>query len=234
MFSKNQIKRVKSLSQKKFRDESGLFVVEGDKLVAEALKSDFEVVEVIRAEEVGEETMSRISSLSSPSPSLAVVKMRPDSVPAIPTDGLVLALDSLRDPGNVGTIIRLADWFGIKEIVASKDTVDIYNPKVVQATMGAIFRVRFSYCDLPEFLGAAAGGGVPVFGTFLNGDNIYDTPLSGNAVIVLGSESNGISDDVAACVSRRITIPSFAGGTTSESLNVAIAAAITCSEFRRR
>jgi len=232
VISKNEIKQIRSLSQKKFRDETGLFVVEGEKLVEEALRSDFEVVKVFREEEIGTGTMSRITHLSSPSPVLAIVRKR-EAVPA--SDGLILALDSLRDPGNVGTILRIADWFGIHTVLASHDTVDIYNPKVVQATMGAIFRVNVRYCDLVEELTKASAEGTPVFGTFLEGENIYRTQLPGSGIIVMGSESFGISSAVAQCVTKKLTIPSFAGnGPTSESLNVAIATAITVSEFRRK
>lgn len=230
--SKAEIKDIRALSQKKFRDERRLFVVEGEKLVAEALASGLEVVRVLRMDEIGQETMSRISMLSTPSPVLAVVRMPEPAAVEVDPDGLTIALDSLRDPGNVGTIIRLADWFGIRNMIASNDTVDIYNPKVVQATMGAIFRVKFSYCDLPAVL---AGVSCPVYGTYLEGDNIYDSELSPNGVIVMGSESNGISGRVGKCVTRKITIPSFyCGRTVCESLNVAVAAAVICSEFRRR
>lgn len=232
MISKNEIKEVKALGQKKFRDQSGLFVVEGEKMVAEAVASGFEIVKVFERDDIGEDAMSRISMLASPSPVLAVVRIpSPKPLPENP-DGLILALDGLRDPGNVGTIIRLADWFGIRQIIASPDTVEIYNPKVVQATMGSIFRVQLNYCDLPSVLGKAK---VPVFGTFLDGEDIYKSKLGNSGYIVMGSESNGISDAVAKTVTSRLHIPSFSGGLpTSESLNVAIAAAITCSEFRRR
>lgn len=233
MLSKADIKGIKSLSMKKFRDERGLFVVEGEKLVAEAVASDFEVVRILRADEIGRDAMSRISMLSSPSPVLAVVKM-PSTQESLHIDrnSLTLALDGLRDPGNVGTIIRLADWFGIRNVIASRDTVDIYNPKVVQATMGAIFRVNFSYCDLPE---ALAASGCAVYGTYLEGDDIYGAELSDRGIIVLGSESDGISAEVGKAVTRKLTIPSFSKGrTVCESLNVAMAAAVVCSEFRRR
>ena len=232
MLSKSEIKDIRALSQKKFRDERRLFVVEGEKLVAEALASDLEVMRVLRTDEIGQETMSRISMLSTPSPVLAVVRMPDPTAVEIDPSGLTLALDSLRDPGNVGTIIRLADWFGIRNIIASDDTVDIYNPKVVQATMGAVFRVKFSYCDLPS---ALAGVPCPVYGTYLEGENVYESELSSNGVIVMGSESNGISESVGECVTHKITIPPFSSGrTVCESLNVAVAAAVICSEFRRR
>ena len=154
--SNNEIKRIKSLQQKKFRDESGLFIVEGEKMVEEALNSGFQVEAVYRKDEIGETAMSRISSLASPSPVLAVVRKPADSKienvtslkPLISEGGLFLALDTIRDPGNLGTILRIADWFGIKAVFASADTVDVFNPKVVQATMGAVFRVKLHYLDL--------------------------------------------------------------------------------------
>ncbi len=237
MISKNEIKEIKALGQKKFRDERRLFVVEGEKLVAEALQSGFDVVAHYRVEDIGEEAMARISQLTHPSPALAIVR-QPDPVPAsIQPDELVLALDGIRDPGNLGTILRIADWFGIHTILASEDTVEVYNPKVVQATMGAIFRVKVSYVDLADFLRCPVKPGMmgDVYGTFLDGDNIYQTPLTKGGIIVMGSEANGISSAVAATVTRRLYIPPFPPDAhTSESLNVAVATAITVAEFRRR
>ena len=239
MISKNEIKEIRALGQKKLRDERRLFVVEGEKLVEEALRSGFEVVAHYRMDDIGEEAMARISQLSHPSPALAVVRM-PESA-AVPLvldpDKLVLALDGVHDPGNLGTIVRIADWFGIHTILASEDTVEIYNPKVVQATMGAIFRVKVRYCDLAEALRCQEPGvtQVPVYGTFLEGDNIYETPLTRGGVLVMGSEARGISPAVAATVTRKLFIPPFPPtARTSESLNVAVATAIACSEFRRR
>ena len=236
MITKGEIKEIRALAQKKFRDETGLFVVEGEKLVAEALQSGFEVVKVFRTEEIGEENMARISLLTHPSPALAIVRKPAETEPIPPTDELVLALDSLRDPGNVGTILRIADWFGIRTILASPDTVEIYNPKVVQATMGAIFRVRVKVCPLTETLAALRKQGVPVFGTFLHGASLYEAPLAKSGVIVLGSERDGISPEVETTVTERLTIPPYPAGQPSgaESLNVATAAAIVCGEFRRR
>ena len=163
--SNNEIKFVKSLSHKKFRDENDLFVVEGEKMVEEAVRSSFEVRRIYRSEEIGDTAMERMSLLSSPSPALALVK-KPDDMTinkfeedSLPSKGLFLALDGIRDPGNLGTIIRIADWFGIDAVYASPDTVDIFNPKVVQSTMGAIFRVRFHYCDIPDLCRAAASAG---------------------------------------------------------------------------
>jgi TrmH family RNA methyltransferase len=236
--SKNELRQVRSLAQKKFRDESGLFVVEGEKMVSEALASGFEVVSVYRRDEIGEEAMARLSMLSSPSPVLAVVR-QPAPAAFRPSKGLFLALDGIRDPGNLGTILRVADWFGIDGVVASPDTVELYNPKVVQATMGAIFRVPFHRMDIAELCRKVVTGGGHVYGTFLNGENMYskalDCGLEAPSVIVIGNESNGISPEVAACVSDRLFIPPYpADDPGSESLNAAIATAITVAEFRRR
>ena len=236
----SEIKFIKSLSQKKFRDESGLFVVEGEKMVAEALKSRFQVEKVLRRDEIGEAAMSRISGLSSPSPALALVHRPSDLEEAkLPSKGLFLALDGIRDPGNLGTILRIADWFGIDAVFASPDTVDLFNPKVVQATMGAIFRVPFFRMDIAELCRKVVSSGGHVYGTFLDGENMYskalDCGLEAPSVIVIGNESNGISPAVAACVSDRLFIPPYpADDPGSESLNAAIATAITVAEFRRR
>ena len=245
--SNNEIKKIRSLQQKKFRDESGLFVVEGEKMVEEAVRSDFEVLSIYRREEIGHETMSRISSLSSPSPVLAVVR-KPEYIygadmsvlrETISRGGLYLGLDTIRDPGNLGTILRIADWFGVDAIFATDDTVDIFNPKVVQATMGAIFRVRFHYVDLPELSEQMLEAGGKVYGTFLDGVNIYerelDTGISGPVMIVIGNEAEGISEKMSGIVSDRLFIPPFpADSPGSESLNAAIATALTVAEFRRR
>ena len=237
MISKNEIKDIRALGQKKFRDERGLFVVEGEKLVAEALQSGWDVVAHYRVEDIGEDAMARISQLTHPSPALAVVR-QPAEVPFAATpDELVLALDGIRDPGNLGTIIRIADWFGIRQILVSEDTVERYNPKVVQATMGAIFRVRVHACDLAEMLRCPVKPGMTkdVYGTFLEGDNIYETPLTPGGILVMGSEANGVSPEVAAAVTQKLFIPPFPPDErTGESLNVAVATAIACSEFRRR
>ena len=235
----SEIKQVKALSQKKFRDSTGFFVVEGEKMVAEALASGFRVESIYRREEIGETAMSRITQLSCPSPVLAVLHQRRDPLPAL-RSGLYLALDAIRDPGNLGTILRLADWFGIAAVFASPDTVELYNPKVVQATMGAIFRVPVHYLDLPPFLREAARGGADVYGTFLDGEDLYSKPLGTGrdrpAIIVIGNESNGISAPVAACTTGRLLIPRFPREKTDgqESLNAAVAAAVTVAEFRRQ
>lgn len=242
--SNSEIKLVRSLSMKKFRDSLGLFTVEGDKLVAEAIKSGFHVEKIYRSSEIGEEMMKKISLLSTPSPVLAVVKKPSqdetdeDQVTS-PAKGLYLALDSIRDPGNLGTILRIADWFGIDGIFATPDTVDLYNPKTVQSTMGAIFRVRFAYANLERFADLAINSGGIVYGTFLDGDNIYDTDLQTGdkapVVVVIGNEANGISAKMEKKVGSRLYIPPYPDGNTgSESLNAAVATAITVAEFRRR
>ena len=235
-----EIKYVKSLSQKKFRDSEGLFVVEGEKLVAEALASGYGVEKVYRKEEIGEAAMARISGLASPSPALALVRKPADLETAQrPQRGLFLALDGIRDPGNLGTILRIADWFGIDAVYASPDTVDLFNPKVVQATMGAIFRVRFHYTPIPAFCAAVRQAGGSIYGTFLDGENLYQKTLDDGtdkpSVIVIGNEANGISAETACEVNERLYIPPYpADDPGSESLNAAIATAITVAEFRRR
>ena len=227
--SSKDIKLIRSLREKKYRDELGLFIVEGEKMVAEAASSGLQIVMTVRRDEVGESVMERISTCSSPSPVLAVVrKPAPSSHPA---SGLCLALDSVRDPGNMGTILRLADWFGVDCIFASPDSVEIFNPKVVQASMGAIFRKKLIYCDIAAKCEEFRAAGLEVFGTFPKGENIYKTVLPAEGLVVMGNEANGISDAVAANCSRRLTIPSFGGG--AESLNVSIAAAVVVSEFKR-
>ena len=252
MLSKSKIKLIQSLNRKKDRDESGFFLVEGIKMVEEALSSDFKieflvcstkfahkhpeiqfkVKEIIEADS---ESIQKASLLKNPQEAIAVVSQSQDRRPEIILQNeLILALDFIQDPGNLGTILRIADWFGIHTLVCSKNTVDVYNPKVAQASMGAIFRVKIWYTNLVEFLAESKEQNVPVFGTFLEGHDIYTEKLSKNGIIVLGNEGNGISPEVAGEVSHKIFIPSFSSGKSSESLNVAIAAAICCSEFRRR
>lgn len=245
--SNNDIKRVKALQQKKFRDETGLFTVEGEKMVEEASASPFHVETIYRRDEIGEEAMKRISALSSPSPVLAVVRKPSDAYvddvrrlsSLLSKGGLYLALDTIRDPGNLGTILRIADWFGIDAVFATKDTVDVFNPKVVQATMGAIFRVRMHYVDLPALSDMVLAAGGKIFGTFLDGLNIYSRPLDNGeeapVLIVIGNESEGISATMAKLVTDRLYIPPYpADDPGSESLNAAVATALTVAEFRRR
>ena len=227
-----EIRQIRSLREKKNRDDLGLFVVEGEKMVQEALCSNFEVVRVWRKDEIGEEAMKRISALSTPSPVLAVIsKPKPEGL--VLEKDLYLALDSVRDPGNLGTILRIADWFGVNTVFASRDSVEVWNPKVIQASMGSIFRVRFVYSDIPSLCRRFRDAGMNVCGTFLDGNDIYSEELHKEGLIVMGNESNGISPETAAEVNSRLFIPSY-GRSGAESLNVAVATAITLAEFRRR
>ena len=245
--SNNEIKKVKSLSQKKFRDELGLFIAEGEKMVEEAMKSGYHIENVYHSRDIGAEVMARISSLSSPSPVLAVIRKPSDIYlddlssleDMLSSGGLYLALDTIRDPGNLGTILRIADWFGIDAVFAAKDTVDVFNPKVVQATMGAVFRVRMHYVDLPELSQMVLDKGGHIFGTFLDGENMYGKDLDNGkdspSVIVIGNESNGISERMTGLVTDRLYIPPYPSDQPgSESLNAAVATAVTVAEFRRR
>lgn len=245
--SNNEIKRIKSLQQKKFRDEYGLFVVEGDKMVKEAEASHFVVEKIYDRDEIGQEAMGRISSLASPSPSLALVRKPSDIYiddlselsGLLSQGGLFLGLDTIRDPGNLGTILRIADWFGIDAVFATGDTVDVFNPKVVQATMGAIFRVKMHYVSLPALSEKILSCGGKVYGTFLDGHNMYarklDTGTSTPVMIVIGNESLGVSEEMAKVVTDRLYIPPYpVDSPGSESLNAAIATALTVAEFRRR
>lgn len=232
MISNAEIKWVRSLHEKKFREREGAFIVEGEKLVREALNSGFEVLHCWWRDEIGEQAMSRISCLSSPSPALAVLRQKAEA-PLPAPGGLCLALDGIRDPGNFGTLLRMADWFGIPTVFASPDCAELYNPKVVQATMGAVFRKEVHYAPLPEICAQWREAGFPVLGTFLNGENIYQAELPADALVIAGNEGSGISAAVAEQVTGRLTIPAF-GGNGAESLNVAAATAVVLSEFRRK
>ncbi len=236
MVTKNQIKLISSLQQKKYRKQYGLFFVEGQKVIQELLDSDFILEELFVTEAIfedipkrtiiSENDLKKISALANPNNSLAVFKI--PNVEKTENNGLIVVLDSVRDPGNLGTIIRLCDWFGIKNLICSEDTVDVYNPKVLQATMGSISRVNVNYLDLKGFL---SGTQLPVFGTFMEGENIYKTNLPQNGIIVLGNEANGISTAIEQTITHKISIPRF--GNPTESLNVATATAIVLSEFKR-
>ena len=227
-----EIKQIRSLREKKFRDAYGLFVVEGEKMVQEALMSGFEVVRVWRREEIGDAAMERISQLSSPSPVLAVVS-RPEPAGIVLQPSLCLGLDGIRDPGNLGTILRIADWFGVETVFVSDDCVDLYNPKVIQSSMGSIFRVRVVTADLADLARRFREAGMRVYGTFLDGNDLYRETLRPEGLVVMGNEAAGIRPEVAAAVDARLLIPSF-GRSGAESLNVAAATAVTLSEFRRR
>ena len=229
---------IRSLQQKKFRDELGLFVAEGEKCVSE-LRKAFELVHLYREGENATRTeIEQMSGLKTPQGVVGVFKKRPIGDWKLEIGDLMLALDGIQDPGNLGTIIRTCDWFGVHDIVCSKDTADCYNPKVVQATMGALARVRVHYVDLPEWL---AEQQKPIIGTLLEGRDMYEElsnlqtlKPSNNAVIVMGNEGNGISQEVRKLITYPIRIPSYPkNAETSESLNVSIATAIVLAEFRR-
>lgn len=233
--SKNKIKWIKSLQQKKHRDLEGLFIVEGDKMVHELIHywSD-QIICVCTTEEsfqfdgdvylTDDKTIKSIGSLSTPNRYLAVVK-KPIYSPS--NAGLILALDSIQDPGNLGTIIRTADWFNVDLIVCSKGTVDVFNSKVVQSSMGSIFRVPIVYDDLLQFLNET---NLPVYGALLEGEAVYDKKLESPAILIMGNEGSGISDEIKAQVEHKIHIPRFGG---AESLNVSIATGILLSEFKK-
>lgn len=247
----NRIKKmVASLGEVKGRREHGCFMAEGSKCVIDTMDAfdcryllatrdwlashcarpcNGDIIEVTAGD------IARMSQLRTPQEVIAVYRIPPVEFDRSSLGTrLVLALDSVQDPGNLGTIVRVADWFGIDMILCSRTTADVYNPKVVQATMGAISRVRVVYCDLPSVI-ASVKDDVPVYGTFLDGGSIYDTELSQQGIIVMGNEGNGVSPEVGALVNRRLLIPSYpAGVPTSESLNVAMATGITLAEFRRR
>jgi len=255
MLSRNQVKHIHTLQQKKFREIHHQFLAEGSKLVMEILTSPYKVNSIyaltgwlksnenlllsgkIPFTEISEQEMERITALSSPSPVLAIAEM--PAAPIFPVSGihdLVLVLDDIRDPGNLGTIIRIADWFGIESIICSENTVDLYNPKVIQATMGSFARVRVHYFNLAEFL-SSLDQQVKIYGSFMEGENIYSSRLDPDAIILIGNESTGISPEIASKVTDKISIPAYSvsgGRDHAESLNASIAAAVVCSEFRRR
>ncbi len=243
--TKAEIQLVRALADKRGRAEHGLFVAEGAKLIGELRASHLRVRRIYALEGVfdgpGVETVSpremeRLSLLKTPSNSLATVEIPRYRLDAERLgDRLALALDEVQNPGNLGTIIRLADWFGIGEIVCSPGSADCFNPKVVQATMGAILRVRVHYTELAACLSAAAAQGIPVYGTFLEGENIYGSELTLEGIVVMGNEGRGVTEAVARTVTRKLFIPPWpADRRGSESLNVAMATGIVCSEFRRR
>ncbi len=232
--SVSEVKTIRSLSQKKYRDALGLFVVEGEKLLEEALDAGFCPEKIYRREEISEEQMRRISSQDSPSPVLAVLRKAEQTDFVLSDSGLFLGLDSISDPGNLGTILRICDWFGIDGVFASANTVDQYNPKVVQASMGAIFRHTLYYCNLEELCMKFRSKGLPVYGTQLDGKNIYKSSLGACGLILMGNESRGLDPKLRELCTEHLLIPSFAGGAHAESLNVAIATALTIAEFKRQ
>jgi TrmH family RNA methyltransferase len=240
MLSKNQIKTLTGLQQKKYRKQHKLFFAEGIKVVQELLNSNFELHQIYTTQDIfitipkdkvtiiTSDELKKISVLTTPQACLALFTM-PDEKP-VGDDGLVVALDDVRDPGNLGTIIRLCDWFGIKHLVCSAECVDVYNPKVVQATMGSLARVNVVYADLYDYINNSP---LPAFGTFMDGHNIYNEALPQKGIIIMGNEANGISTEIESLAKHRIAIPRFGDLQQTESLNVATAAAIILSEFRR-
>ena len=250
MLSKNLLKLIHSLELKKNRKETNLFVAEGEKLVKDLLSSGLKCTNIILTERhiqqfkhfksieitvVNDSELKKASFLRAPQGIIGIFKQKETKYTNnIPQHELCLALDEVQDPGNLGTIIRIADWFGFSNIFCSKGTVDIYNPKTVQATMGAIARVNVHYVDLPNFI-KEQNKNVPIYGTFLEGENIYKHKLSSNGIIIMGNEGNGIGEACEKYITERIFIPNYPIGIpTSESLNVSTATAIVCSEFRRR
>ena len=238
MISKSQIKLIRSLQQKKYRSKLKLFVAEGPKVINELLTAKFKLHSLyatvedlftgVNSEIISDEEISKISFLKNANNSVAVFTIPEQKKPK--KEGITLLLDSIRDPGNLGTIIRLSDWFNVSNIICSSDSVDCFNPKVIQATMGSISRVSISYCDLTKYLSL---NDLPVYAGTMDGKNIYKEKLPENAIVILGNESNGISDTLLNLTTHKIGIPRFGNNHQTESLNVAVATAILFSEFKR-
>ena len=255
MLSKNKIKLIQSLGQKKYRNIHKLYVVEGEKIIMECLKSGIFIKYLIitpafsdkineeilgNVEEVSvidEKDLRKVSLLSTASMGMAVIRIPEENKDLTNVDSeLSLILDTIQDPGNMGTIIRIADWFGINHIFCSKSTVDMYNPKVLQSAMGSFLRVNVFYCNLLDLIEKYLKiPGFEIYGTFLNGNNLQEEPLHERGFIVIGNESKGLSDEISLKVTKRLFIPGYpAGQQTAESLNASIATALVCAEFRRR
>ncbi|WP_233376300.1 TrmH family RNA methyltransferase [Maribellus sp. CM-23] len=252
MISKSKIKQLSSLAIKKYRNSAGLFLVEGDKMVLELAKSHIGIAELIITSELeqavhehglqpetitiaSKDELKKVSQLKTPQNSLAVCRI-PEQKPLPETlsDDLTLYLDGIQDPGNMGTIIRICDWFGIRNIFCSAETVDPFNPKVIQASMGSFARVSVTECDFMQFRTIAQNSGATIYGTFMEGSNVYTGNLSKKSVLVMGNEGNGISDAIKNAVDQKISIPNFSENEhKAESLNVSVATAILCSEFKR-
>tara|TARA_R110002096_G_scaffold43951_4_gene118304 strand:+ start:627 stop:1364 length:738 start_codon:yes stop_codon:yes gene_type:complete len=238
--SKNQLKLITSLSQKKYRQKNSLFIAEGIKVVNELLNSSFQVDILFATDDfettissdkivrISEKDLQKISNLKSPNKVLGLFKI-PDEKP-LQQKGLTIVLDAINDPGNLGTIIRLCDWFGVTQLICSKDTVDCYNPKVVQASMGSLTRISIQYIALENYLQET---NLPSFIADMNGENVYKSTLPKEAILVMGNEANGVSDEIRALINNKISIPRFGETQETESLNVATATAILLSEFKR-
>lgn len=234
--SKAQIKQVRSLHQKKNRDELGIFIAEGEKCVNE-IRRAFELIYLVTPSNATAIEIKQMSSLQTPQGVIGVFRKRDDTYELDNIKGLIIALDGIQDPGNLGTIIRTCDWFGVHHIFCSKDTADCYNPKVIQSTMGALSRVHLHYVDLPDILLHFKNQSIPLYGTLLNGINMYEThaiPNKSEGIIVMGNEGKGISSEIQALITHPLRIPSYPeDAITSESLNVGIATAIVLAEFRK-
>lgn len=238
MISKSEIKLITSLQQKKYRNKHGLFVAEGDKLIADLLTEGVQLEFLFATKDVPhlfkdyriilESELKKMSALKNNNGVLAVFKIPEQK--SYQATGLQVFLESIRDPGNLGTIIRLCDWYGISQLICSEDTVDCYNPKVVQATMGSIARVSIHYTSLLSLLKETK---LPTYAAVMNGENVYAETLSEEAILVMGNEANGISEELVKLIQHRITIPNFSKNNSAESLNVATATGILLSEFRR-
>ena len=234
MITKNQIKFIKSLSLKKNRIKEQLFIAEGEKVVSELLRSDFEIKNIYATKEwkvsndnitqISNAELQKISNLKSPNKVLAVVQFKNHKI--IKHDGITLVLDEINDPGNLGTIIRMCDWFGVKQIICSKNTVDIFNPKVVQSAMGSAFRVQVNYIDLENYLSKI---NTPIYGTFMDGKNLKEVKLAKSAHLVMGNEANGISNQINKLITDKVAIKNI--GKSAESLNVAVATSILLHVF---
>lgn len=254
MLTKNQIKEIASLAKKKFRDRLNLFPAEGSKLVSELLEAGMEASSLVytswwdhpmkekyiemanQSIQTDENQIKKISNLKTPPPVVGIFRIPNNTIDEQQVSkNLSLVLDDVQDPGNLGTIIRIADWFGIENIFCSPNTVDLFNPKVIQATMGALSRVKVHYTPLTELIEKFQCEDFPVYGTFLEGEIIYKTSLSSQGFIIMGNEGQGISPELKELINKKLFIPNYPlGSSTSESLNVSVATSIICSEFRRR
>ena len=250
MITKNDIKFVKSLQQKKYRNESNCFVVEGVKMIEELIRSDFKVKSIYATKdfsitsssfthtvtEITDKQLKSMSSFNTPNQVIAVAYQKEESIILENlSDKLYIMLDRIQDPGNLGTIIRIADWFGIENIICSDNSVELYNPKVIQASMGSIFRINVIYTKLSVLLDKIKKSTkLKIYGTLLDGDNIYNESLSKEGILIFGNESDGISKELISFIDKKITIPNFSSGNfQAESLNIASSVSIVCSEFKR-
>jgi RNA methyltransferase, TrmH family len=247
VLSVSKIKLIKSLQQKKYRENTGLFVAEGVKIITELLSSSHKVKEIFCTEKgyeltkpknniaeitiVSEKELKKISFLNTPNEVLCIAEIPENKINySTVFNSTVICLEQVQDPGNMGTIIRIADWFGVSNIICSENTVDVYNPKVVQATMGSISRVNICYDNLQSFLKKANDKQMPVFGAMLNGNSIYDSKLNKKGIYLFGNESKGISEEIQSLISNPILIPGYG---SAESLNIAVSVGIVCFELKR-